>query len=142
MFASLLRSTMQLRQSKICKSRQMRMQKKLFLQWKHCVLKLTLLNVLLSATTGLFLPITTSFSTLKSKLEPGQRSQTLLSGRASHKFLKGGDYFLAFFNMSRTLSRGKIGPGPSFFAGVWSFSLYRLMLRRLRRVFPTLVFAG
>ena len=46
-----------------------------------------------------------------------------------------------FFNMSRTLSRGKIGPGPSFLAGVRPFSLYRLMLRRLRRVFPTLVFA-
>ena len=45
------------------------------------------------------------------------------------------------FNMSRTLSRGKIGPGPSFLAGVRPFSLYRLMPRRLRRVFPTLVFA-
>ena len=44
-------------------------------------------------------------------------------------------------NMSRTMSRGKIGPAPSFLTGVRPFSLYRPMLRRLRRVFPTLVFA-
>ena len=45
----------------------------------------------------------------------------------------------ALFNMSRTLSIGKVGPGPDF-SGSGPFSISTL-LRRPRRVFPTLVFA-
>ena len=49
------------------------------------------------------------------------------------------DSMMRFFNMSRTLSRGKIGPGPDDSApGPFSIST---RLRRPRRVFPTLVFA-
>ncbi len=72
-----------------------------------------------------------------------------LAARACYKVIGGSLSYLQvpgessgyFFNMSRTMSRGKIGPAPSFLTGVRPFSLYRPMLRRLRRVFPTLVFA-